>query len=112
MTLPNKGPYAHLGAGKSIAEWGAECEAAFGKPPDIVQETVYGAVNCENPPFGFSHTLNLLFSRYHVKRKNWQASIGWPPGADNILMFWPSGFVELWRPTLADIQAADWERAT
>jgi hypothetical protein len=62
--------------------------------------------------FGFQIALSLLVSRYHVRRANWRAVIGWPPGGDDILMFWPSGFVEPWRPTLADIQANDWERAT
>ena len=60
----------------------------------------------------FEHMLAALRDGYFFRRANWRASIGWSPGSDNIQMFWPSGFVEPWRPTLADIQAEDWERAT
>jgi hypothetical protein len=49
---------------------------------------------------------------YFMRRANWRTSIGWSAGMNNICMFWPSGFVEVWRPTLADIQSSDWERAT
>lgn len=65
-----------------------------------------------NALFSFHLALSLLISRHHVRRKNWRAVIGWPPGSEAIQMFWPSGFAEPWRPTLADIQANDWERAT
>jgi len=56
----------------------------------------------------FEFAIQLLRNHYHVRRLHWRASIGWSPGSDTIQMFWPSGFVEPWRPTLADIQANDW----
>jgi len=56
----------------------------------------------------FSIALTLLRESYFVRRQNWRANLGWSPGSDKIQMFWPSGFVEAWRPTLEDIQAEDW----
>jgi hypothetical protein len=60
----------------------------------------------------FEVALIALREGYHMRRKNWRSTIGWPPGAPNIMMFWEWGFVEPWRPTLKDIQSEDWERAT
>ena len=60
----------------------------------------------------FEEVMVMLRRGYHMRRANWFTSIGWTPGSESIQRFWRSGFVELWRPTLADIQATDWERAT
>lgn len=60
----------------------------------------------------FEDALAKLRLRHHVRRAEWRASIGWPPGIELPVMFWPSGFVETWRPTLEDVMASDWVGAT
>lgn len=60
----------------------------------------------------FEEALTEMRCGYFVRRANWRASIGWSPGSAKIQMFWPSGFVEAWRPTLADVMANDWERVS
>jgi hypothetical protein len=58
----------------------------------------------------FEDAMACLRMGQHVRRADWRWSIGWPPGVDGIVLFYDSGFTEFWRPTLADIQAADWKR--
>ncbi len=58
----------------------------------------------------FEQALPELRVGYFVRRANRQASIGWSPGSEEIQMFWLSGFVEPWRPTLGDLMGGDWER--
>ena len=60
----------------------------------------------------FEEALQALRLGYHVRRANWRSSLGWSPGMASIHMLWPSGFAEAWRPTLEDVQAEDWQRAT
>ncbi|HZJ13985.1 MAG TPA: hypothetical protein VFD27_03000 [Chthoniobacteraceae bacterium] len=58
----------------------------------------------------FDYALQLLRWHQFMRRANWRTNLGWSPGSDKILLFYPSGFSEPWRPTLEDVMANDWEK--
>lgn len=60
----------------------------------------------------FEDALTSLRLRFHMRRVDWRSTIGWPPGSEFILQFWPSGVVTKWEPTQADVLSCDWVRAT
>lgn len=58
----------------------------------------------------FEDAMALARSGFHVKRKGWNlVNMCWTPGATHIQLYWLSGFVEDYRPTLDDIESRDWE---